>query len=207
MNTFAKTLLTTLRQMDTEANTTFKGSPTGLNFYGGYYRPNLIRPPTETSWTRRLKEMLTTAGYPTQAEVYYPGTKQRCDNVVTMPDGGLLWLENKGAWKQYWIDHGGLGIYQSYLFHPLKPGLMAKTHTVPHDLGKLATLKRSDAQRVGYLLIGFDSVAAPMQDDVLELAALAKLDAAPWTAFAASWPDRYRSGQAVHVWLWISDVV
>ena len=103
MNTFANTLLNTLREMDTEASTTFKGSPTGLNFYGGYYRPTLQRPPTETSWTRRLKEMLTIAGYPTKAEVYYPGSKLRCDNVVTMPDGGLLWLENKGAWKQYWI--------------------------------------------------------------------------------------------------------
>ena len=206
MNTFAKTLFTSLHQMDTEASTTFKGSPTGLNFYGGYFRPSLKRPPSETSWTRRLNELLPIAGYPTKAEVYYPGSKQRCDNVVTMPDGGLLWLENKGAWKQYWIDNGGMGIYRSYLFHPLKPGLLAKPHTVPHDLRKLGALHKPDAQRVGYLLLGFDSATAPMEDDVRELAALAKLDAAPWTAFTTSWPDGYRSGQRIHVWLWIAEV-
>ncbi len=206
MNNFANTLLAALRQMDAEANTTFKNSPTGLNFYGGYFRPTLKRPPTETSWTRRLKEILTTVGYPTKAEVHYPGSKRKCDNVVTMPDGSLLWLENKGAWKQYWIDYGNTGIYRSYLFHPLKPGLMKKTHTVPHDLQKLATLKKPDAHRVGYLLIGFDSVNAPMQDDVCELAALAKLDAARWMAFTTSWSDGYRPGQCIHVWLWTSEV-
>ena len=81
------------------------------------------------------------------------------------------------------------------------------THTVPHDLRKLAALKKPHANHVGYLLLGFDSVADPMVDDIRELATLARLDAAPWTAFTASWPDAYRSGNRVHVWLWTSDVM
>ena len=206
MKAFADVIFSVLRQMDAEASGLFRGSPTGLNFYGGHYRPGLKRPPTETSWTRRIKELLSASGYPTAAEVNYPGTRCRCDNVVTMPDGKVLWLENKGCWKQYWIDQGKTGIYQSYMFHPLKPNLLEKSHTVPLDLAKLKTLKKPHADRIGYLLLGFDSVAHPMLDDVRELVTMAGLDAACWSAFSTSWDDVHRPGKRNHAWLWIADV-
>jgi hypothetical protein len=207
MKAFADTLFSALRQMDAEASGLFNGAPTGLNFYGGHYRPKLKRPPTETSWTRRIAELLTAAGYPTRTEFHYPGTKLRCDNVVTMPDGTILWLENKGCWKQYWIDQGGVGIYQSYLLHPLKPGLLEKSHTVPRDLAKLRKLAKPIADRVAYLLLGFDSETAPMLGDIDELVKLAGLDTAPWIGFSRSWQDVYRPGKRNHAWLWTADVI
>src|SRR5207302_821765 len=135
LHQFSETLLGILKQMDSEANVSKDGYPTGLAWYGGYFRPDCKRPPTETSWTQRLSQLLTEAGIATKAECRYPGqTRCKCDNVVQLSDGRRLWMENKGAWKEYWRSNGGLGIYRSYLFHPLLPGLDPKTHTVPLDL-------------------------------------------------------------------------
>src|SRR5262245_55555802 len=95
----ADAILRALRQMDDEACTPKGGYPTGLAWYGGHFRPECKRPPTETSWTRRLEQLLPTYGFPTKREVCYPYKGSlKCDNVITLADGSKLWLENKGAW-------------------------------------------------------------------------------------------------------------
>lgn len=204
METVANALFEVLRQMDAEANTVCGCSKTGLNFYGGYFRPELKRPPTETSWTRRLMKLLPAHGFPTQAEVSYPSLPRcKCDNVLTLPTGGKLWIENKGAWKAYWVQRKNPRIYRSYLlYHPSVSGLDPKSHTVPLDLEKLRSLTPDHAEAVGMLLLGFDALNDPMDGDVAELVRFAKLDEPPWHGFSTSWPDHYRPGERVSVWYW-----
>jgi len=200
---FKDALFDALRRMDGEASVEKDGYPTGLAWYGGYFRPECVRPPTETSWTRRLAQLLPEYGFPTRAEVPYPAAPRcRCDNVVTLPGGGRLWLENKGAWKDYWVRKGGVGIYRAYLLHPLVPNLQPKGHTVPLDLKKLDPLGAPDAEAVGFLLLGFDAAAQPMDGDVAEMAGLAGLDRAPWVGASTTWDDRYRPGCRVLCWYW-----
>jgi hypothetical protein len=204
---FAKALFKALRLMDREACCTPDGDPTGLSWYGGFFRPECSKPPTETSWTRRLEQLLPTYGFPTEREVCYPhNPRLKCDNVVTLPGGARLWLENKGAWRDYWTENGGLGIYRSYLLHPLVPGLDPKTHTVPLDLKKLSHLRRPAADYIGFLLLGFDTAKDPMDADVARLIRLARLDRSPWVQASTGWRDRYRRGRRVLVWLWCRPV-
>jgi hypothetical protein len=204
METVANALFATLRQMDKEACGQYHGFPTGLNFYGGHRRPELKRPPTETSWTQRLAELLPDHGFPTQAEVHYPSKPRwKCDDVLTLPTGGKLWLEVKGAWKKYWMDRDKLRIFHSYLlYHPDASGMDPKSHTVPLDLDKLSTLTREHAEAIGMLLLGFDSVDDPMDDDVSRLVNFSKLDRKPWCAFSTSWPDPSRKGERIAIWYW-----
>ncbi len=201
---FASTVFDLLRRMDAEATVRADGSPTGLSWYGGHYKPEQKRPRTEVAWSKRLAELLPQHGYPTRAEVPYPASpKCRCDDVIVLPDGKKLWLEVKGAWKQYWLDQGGSWIYRSYLLHPLLPGLDAsKTHTVPLDLRKLDPLRPPDADRVAILLIGFDRSDNHMDGDVAELVRMACLDGEPWEGAEDRWPDPYRPGFNVRCWLW-----
>lgn len=190
--------------MDAEATTSRTGSPAGLNWYGGYFEPDKSRPRTEVCWSQRLAQLLPKHGYPTRAEVPYPAMQRcKCDDVVTLEDGSTLWLENKGAWREYWRERGNLKTYRSYLLHPLVPGLDAsKSHTVPLDLKKLESLRRPHADRVALLLIGFDTNQHSMVGDIAELTRLAGLEAAPWSEAADNWADPCRPGCNVRCWLW-----
>jgi len=204
MTSIADAVFKAIRKMDDEACSPNDGEPTGLSWYGGYFRPQCSRPPTETSWTRRLAQLLPKYGFPTKREVSYPNAPSlRCDNVIQVAGGGKLWLENKGAWKDYWIQKKNEKIYRSYLLHPLVPGLdQTKTHTVPLDLQKLYSLRRPEADYIGFLLLGFDSEDAPMDADVEELVRLAGLRRSPWTQATTGWQDRYRPRCRVLAWLW-----
>lgn len=155
-------------------------------------------------WSQRIGELLPERGFPTRVEAPYPSLPRcKCDNVVTLEDGATLWLENKGAWRDYWFARGGMLIYRSYLLHPLVPNLdKSKTHTVPLDLKKLGTLSPPHADQVGVLLVGFERADDPMDKDVAELVALAGLDRPPWTSANDAWTDCYRPGHNVRCWLW-----
>lgn len=200
-------LFSALRRMDAEATTICAGKPTGLSSYGYHARPDLKRPQTEPEWSKRLAVLLTAAGFPARAECRYPGLpagkRNSCDVVVELPDGGgRLWLELKGAWRDYWKARGGLGIYRAYLLHPREPGLVEKSHTVPHDLTKLARLAPTDATAVAALVVGFQADDDPMDQDVADLVRLEKLDQAPWATFTDRWPATHQPGHSVRCWLW-----
>lgn len=202
MKHVARLVLQALRRMDTEAGPRADGQATGLWWYGGHARPELKKPQTEVEWSRRLGVLLTDAGYPTRREVPYPDKRRdRCDLVVTMKDGRRLWLEVKGAWKDYWVAKGGAGIFRSYLLHPLVPfPSMGKNHTAALDLVKLERLGPADADLVALLLVTFDTSDAPADPDLAELVALAKLDRPPWSAYSDDWTDA--KGRGVHARLW-----
>lgn len=194
-----------LRRMDEEALTMVaSGLRAGLSDYGRHARPDNKKPSAEVEWSRRLTTLLSQDGVPTSPEVQYPeqvirGRRQRCDLVVTLAGGATIWVEVKGAWRDYW--NGGW-IYRSYLLHPLEAGLdKTKTHTVPFDLLKLSRLAPPQADFVGQLVVGFDQVSDPMDNDIATLVSLAGL-----TQWRAATPDSWMSptvaGQRVRAWLW-----
>ena len=190
--------------MDEDATTiTNTGSPAGLNDYGRHARPDSKRPSAEVEWSNRLATVLVEDGIPTQREVQYPmpagpGRKKRCDLLVTDEGGAMVWIEVKGAWRDYW---GGRGIYESYLLHPLVAGLdKSKTHTVPFDLLKLSTLHSPAADFVAELVVGFERPDDPMDGDIAKLVSLAGLS--DWTAASDSWMSPSVQGQRVRCWFW-----
>ena len=193
-----------LRRMDEDATTvTNTGSPAGLNDYGRHARPDSKRPSAEVEWSNRLATMLLEDGTSTQREVQYPkadgpGRKKRCDLLVTAEGGATVWIEVKGAWRDYW--RGG-GIYQSYLLHPLVAGLdKTKTHTVPLDLLKLSTLRSPAADFVAELVVGFERPDDPMDGDIAKLVSLAGLS--DWATASDSWMSPTVQGQRVRCWFW-----
>ena len=205
MRRLSQDMIACLRRMDEEADTIRDGHVTGLNWYGGHARPELKRPQTEPEWTKRLAVMLGDSGWDARAEVAYPSLgrsrRNRCDLVVTLEGGQRAWIEIKGAWRTYWKRKGGMWFYKSYLFHPLVPGLDAsKTHTVPRDLEKLATLTGSDAAWVGEVVVGFDEAIDPMDGDIARLEELAGLGV--WEREFERWDDARRTGERVSVWTW-----
>jgi hypothetical protein len=149
MSPLAPALLKCLREMDLEACLPRGASPTGLAWFGGHREPEKKRPRTEPCWSQRLAELLPAHGFPAQAEVRYPSApRDKCDVVASLPDGSAVWVEVKGAWKEYWRGKSEL-IYRSYLLHPLVPGLdTSKSHTAALDLVKLNRLKPPDASPV-----------------------------------------------------------
>jgi hypothetical protein len=200
-------LFACLRLMDAEAITVRDGAVTGLSWYGAHSQHGRPKPRTEPEWIVRLAHLLEELGVHTIREAIYPALeesrKKRCDLLMYMPTGEKVWVEVKGAWKEYWGNHNEW-IYRSYLLHPLVPSLdQAKTHTVPLDLEKLAVLHKPEADHVGMLLVGFDSTTAPMDDDVRELCRLAGLDHEPWQMLTDGWDDARRPSGRVRCWLWM----
>jgi hypothetical protein len=197
---FVGDLFRLLLRMDAEATPTAEGAPTGLHEYGRHCDPTGKKPSPETWWTRSLARLLTDAGYPAGKEQNYPdlpgcSTADRCDNVIVLPDGRRLWLEAKGAWKEYWRQQGSLGKYRLYLTGQRK--------SAAADVKKLLPLRPPAADLIGFLLLGFDSTNHPMLEDVAEFAAGNSLTNPLWWHASCHWPDRYRSGRRVHAWVWI----
>lgn len=206
--TLATTLFELLRQMDQEATTVCNGHPTGLQDYGRHARPELRRPQNEPEWSKRLARLLTERGLPSAAEVKYPADpRKKCDVVVTLGPQQRLWIELKGAWRDYWQRQGSLYLYRSYLLHPLVEGLNDKSHTVPRDLEKLTRLSAPEAQQVAMLLIGFERPDDTMDGDVGDLVRLARergltdLETG-WQAFTDRWDSAHVPSQTVRCWYW-----
>lgn len=196
---FTDALFNALLVIDREAAPSAEGRPTGLSWYGKYRHPGQAKPQTEPSWTQRLEELLIQDGFDCYKEIRYPddpgnAARRHCDNVVIFADDSVLWMENKGAWKEYWRERGSLGKFRSHL--------MESGNSALHDVEKVAPLCEPHAQWLGILLLGFDAPAAPLEPDVADFTSLANLDSAPWVAASMHWPDRWRDGQRVHAWFW-----
>lgn len=196
-----------LRQMDEEATSLTKDNqPTGLSDYGRHARKDISRPQAEVEWSRRLAQLIEPHVQGVKTEVPYPDyavpdarKRQRCDLVVQLPSQQSLWIEIKGAWRDYW--GGNNRIYRCYLLHPLVDDADAgKTHTLPFDLQKLSALRTPEADYVAELLIGFEKPDDPMVGDVDTLVELAGLS--EWSGFDTSWMSSIVLNQQVRVWFW-----
>lgn len=204
MKTLAELIFDLLDVMDREATTVRDGFTTGLYWYGGHAHPASKRPRTEPAWSKRLAELLADRGVPAKCEVKYPSPLRRksCDVVVSISPAENVWIELKTADKNYWASRSAW-IYRSYLLHPLVPGLdPGKTHTVPLDMTKLATLSRTDAAHVAILLVGFDTPADPMDDDIHELSRVSGLGTVPWSMHRREWKEPYRPDLRTRCWFW-----
>jgi hypothetical protein len=195
---FVHDLLSSLMLMEQESVPHPSGQTTGLNYYGLYRNPDQVKPQTEPCWTKRLNELFLERGYQSQAEVQYPvapaaGRRWMCDNVVTLADGTRVWLENKGAWKDYWSELGNVGKFLTYLNGDDK--------SASHDLQKLASLPKADADYVALLLVGFDLASDSMEEQVRAFALDRKL-VTEWQEASIHWSDRWRPGHRVHAWVW-----
>jgi len=192
-----------LYEMDCEADQPARGFPTGLNWYGGFTRPDLTRPRTEPEWSRRLAEQLRGDQIAANAEVGYPDKpRTKCDLVIAAGDESF-WIEIKGSWKEYCHKSGTMGNYYSYLLHPLVAGLdKTKSHTAAIDVQRVSTLAPDAATWIGFLLVGFDSLQRPMETEVLQLANLSGISKLPWHCVSSSWPDPYRPNEHVKCWFW-----
>jgi hypothetical protein len=204
MHDFTGALFRMLMRMDAEAVPTEAGQPTGLNYYGRFRHPAQVKPQTEPSWTQRLEELLREVGYVVEKEWHYPdiagcSPRNLCDNVITFDDGSSLWLENKGAWKDYWAKQGKVGKFRSHL--------LESDNSAAHDITKLTPLCAPHARYAGFLLIGFDAPSARISSEVEELRTLAHLLEPVWHEASIHWEDRWRVGNRVHAWFWWRDLL
>jgi hypothetical protein len=179
--------------MDDEATTPINGWHAGLCDYAGHL--GLTTRSYEVPIYRRLAEMLKAAGYEARTDVPYPyGSGQQCDLVVTLGGGGAAWIEVKQAWKEWFSNRTSSvrtsGFYRSYLLGAGGGGL-PRSHSAAQDFEKLEQLRPPEADYAGVLLIGFDSPARPMDDEVGELTGNASLTSRGWRICGPEvWPDR-----------------
>lgn len=187
--TFAIRVLDALQTMDAEATYLVGGRAAGLQ---AYRHPALASNRWEESWSRGIADRVPQC----RVECCYPGAKKRCDLVWTLEDGSKLWLEVKGAWKQY-LWNGVLKSNSAYRKH-LKAAAA--------DVIKVGELPRGIAQHVGLLLLGFDVSGSPMDADIEAFILKAKLKNPEWTVAHRRWADPLAPGHRNSAWLWIRDV-
>src|SRR4051812_15792646 len=100
MDAFANELLDVVRGMDDEATTPVNGVRAGLCDYAIHVGSNPKR--YEVAWYRGIVSHLIRRGYDARADVDYPdGSGRECDVLVRFTASRSLWLEVKGAWKQW----------------------------------------------------------------------------------------------------------
>jgi hypothetical protein len=148
----------------------------------------------------RLAQQLRANGIPVKSEHPYPGSREKCDLVVTLENHAHFWVEVKNAWKHWFNCNGTSGTssaYKGYLFGDAShPG-------TAHDFGKLERVRQPDAHWHGVLLIGFDSDQTPMAKDIQELMDKERLTTRGWTLAAKNrWSDRRNPSFGIATWFW-----
>lgn len=197
-------IIVILKAMDAEADQSVRGHPTGLWWYGAHCErrngSHMRRPRTEPWWSRDLAERLTTCGHPARAEVPYPlHPRLHCDVVISLPTGGRLWLELKGAWKTWWADQKKEQVFRSYL---LDEPTTSRSHTARGDILKLAKIPGEPHGFSAFGLIGFARCDQPMTAEVQELTQVTGLNDPSWTHRHATWVGQHDAREHVSVWLW-----
>src|SRR5688572_20175065 len=104
---------------------------------------------------------------PAQTEKRYPGSRNRCDLVLTLEPDQLLWIEGKLLMEHYWVYD--CNVPQPYYWENPTPkhGQWDKAlqDVCGKDLAKLTSLSRSDAQYIGLLVLGFDRIGGKLDDE------------------------------------------
>ncbi|MCC6737826.1 MAG: hypothetical protein IT452_02170 [Planctomycetia bacterium] len=181
--TLHDTLCGILREMDLEA-----GRHWGLEDYGWFARPELLKPMTEWEWLKALEEGLRKRGFVARRRVRYAGgAGGKCDLVVTAPDGARTWLEVRGSWPAYWEAKGNPAKYRWEL------GAMAD------DVASLSAIPSGTGDRRALLLIGFGPTGDEFTRDVEDWSGRV---VPGWRACHAWWPAENDRIRTVHVWLW-----
>jgi hypothetical protein len=188
---FAADVFRILKKMDDEANTIVNGVRAGLCDYAAHVGIKTKR--YEVPLYRGLVKHLCALGYDAMADQGY-GTGQVCDVTVRLPEAGLVWVEVKEAWKE-WFSSATRGIktgeksYYSYLNR--KAGeLGKKVYSAAEDFRKLEQLGPPLADYAVFLLVGFDAAARRMDPEVHGLVEQNRLRERGWNLVGPNtWPD------------------
>jgi hypothetical protein len=188
--------------MDDDANTVINGVRAGLCDYAAHMGVKTRR--YEVPLYRGLVQHLCAKNYDAQADQGY-GTGQVCDVIVRLPGTGVLWMEVKEAWKEWFssatraIKEGG-AFYRSYL--DPKDGKLARSHSAAQDFDKLEQLRPPAADYAAFLLVGFDAEARPMDPDVHGLVERNRLKQRGWNLIGPhAWPDSNCPATRRVIWL------
>ena len=195
MREVANQIFAALRHMDREALQRPNGQPTGLRWYNGYLDSSLDpdgkgQSRVEDLWSCRVAELLGGNGTSARNQVYYPGTRRKCDLVLESSEGRRFWIEVKGAWTEYAYSYGPVvnKAYKKYLY------------CTADDIGKLRALRKPDAYWIGLLLLGFDRPARPITDKDLQI--IRSRCGAGWEEESDGWDERWWKGYRASVWFW-----
>ncbi len=156
----------------------------------------------ETTWSKELTQVFNSSNSAVHQK-RYPSSRQTCDVICQLGEGAELWLEIKGAWliTRPFVTEDGESIggkrnpsYKKHLFHPDESTLK----DLAVKLGQITGAKKY----LAVLLIGFDSVALPMDNEIVELSNLADLAISPWTQIYRGWSNSLDSSYRIRCWFW-----
>jgi hypothetical protein len=204
-NRLGRLLATGVREIDRSCDHLIKGVESGLcnvktRFAAEAYEEleKKLTEETLTSWL--LQKQLQRIGFRVEAERFYPATRQECDLVLIDGDKASFWIEVKYAWKKWCNCDGTVGRSSSFKGYLL--GDFSHPGTA-HDFRKLLTLFPDHASQVGLLLIGLDSVSAPMDSEISLLIEQQRLHENGWQlSHHESWPDRRNETFRINCWFW-----
>jgi hypothetical protein len=194
-----------VREIDRACDHIIKGFEGGLCNVKSRFAPDAyavlgkkLTEETLTSWL--LQKCLQGAGFQVQAEHYYPGTRQECDLVLYGRNKCSFWIEVKYAWKRWFNCNGTTGRSSNFKGYLLGD----ESHSgAAHDFRKLSRLLPTPASGVGMLLIGLDSIKAPMDVEIATLTAQESLPDNGWNlACHESWTDRRNEQFRINCWFW-----
>ena len=178
----------------------------GLRAYADYHRllyPGSFR---STAWeepiTAGLAIGLRNASFKVDTERLYPTSAERCDLIVQLPATGNVWIEVKTGFTEVFGD-----TYEACDATPIKSSKNAihdrlSGKDIRHDFDKLTSLRKSDADFIGILYLGFDRIGRSLEDGgYFELLAERLPKLATWhqcheKPIGRIWSDRY-SGRGV----------
>jgi hypothetical protein len=200
-------LINGVQEIDLRCSSTVNGVERGLCNVKAHFREQALQATglqlteeTITSWL--LGQRIESMGLTVELERKYPGTRKRCDLVVTLPGDELFWIEVKYAWKT-WFNCDGTSvrnkIYAAYLH-----GDKYHSHCAAEDFSKLERLTRENARWLGVLLIGTDSKRHSMAADIQELREIRGLAERGWELVAQrTWRDRRCEDFGINCWFWL----
>lgn len=199
-------LMNAVRDIDLQCCRTINGVEMGLcnikrQFHADVEEGKAPPPPRKVceedaiSWL--LGQRLEAASIPAEFWVKYPGQRKTCDIVASLSPDVKLWVEVKLAWKQ-WFNCSGTH-RKSSAYKPYLLGSMHKTHSAFDDFAKMEALCPAEAH-AATLLIGFDHIESPMEEEVLSLSRAAYRSG--WIGDHLMWHDRRNPSCRIHCWFW-----
>ena len=198
-------LADSVHSIDLSCNTLMHGVEAGLCNVKPLFAPQALselgkKLTEETLISWLISKRFNSVDIFAKPEQKYPGSNEECDLVLHLSRNRQFWIEAKLAWRRWYNCNGsakGSSSFNGYLHgDATHPG-------AAHDFRKLERVTRVDAEWMGVLLIGFDSLKAPMDSAVKELEACEKLVERGWSMVATQkWTDRRNPLFRINCWFW-----
>jgi hypothetical protein len=152
----------------------------------------------EKEFYRGIATWLKQAGYNSDTDIRYLGTRKECD-LYAYDGQSSLFVEVKILFTEYWRKRTWpRQRLESRLFHPLKQ-LGDETHSVAQDLQKLACLRLPKSTHLGILVVSSETDLHSASGLFAEFAALARIDALPWNSASRRIANPYWQQHGFHL--------